>query len=194
MEPKSVHSALNLPPGSRLLKMTKGGAGERLSSGFAHRFRPTYAGANVGHPCGVVGPAGGLRGRPVVSHISQKTGEMPRISCTQLWTGSRVRLSLRKGAGSSGNPRNYTGNRGCGAPGSCGGDGAPLNPLLKLAWVRSRLLCARVQELQSIRSSIGPLLPTNRSTDPTAVPDTGSSQPNVPLLPPREGLGQAPSQ
>ena len=22
---------------------------ERLSKGFAHRFRPTYAGANVGH-------------------------------------------------------------------------------------------------------------------------------------------------
>jgi hypothetical protein len=23
---------------------------KRLSKGFAHRFRPTYAGANVGHP------------------------------------------------------------------------------------------------------------------------------------------------
>jgi hypothetical protein len=22
--------------------------------GFAHRFRPTYAGANIGHPCGAV--------------------------------------------------------------------------------------------------------------------------------------------
>jgi hypothetical protein len=35
-----------------------------------------------------------------------------------------MRLSLRKGAGSAGNPRNYTGNRGCGAPGTCGRDGA----------------------------------------------------------------------
>ena len=25
--------------------------------GFAHRFRPTYAGANMGHPYGVVGPS-----------------------------------------------------------------------------------------------------------------------------------------
>jgi hypothetical protein len=56
-------------------------------------FRPTYAGANVGHPCRVVGTAAGLRGRPSVSHISRKTSEMPRISCTQLWTGPRVRLS-----------------------------------------------------------------------------------------------------
>jgi hypothetical protein len=27
---------------------------ERLSKGFAYRFRPTYAGANMGHPYGVV--------------------------------------------------------------------------------------------------------------------------------------------
>jgi hypothetical protein len=39
-----------------------------------------------------------LEGRPAVSHISRKTSEMPRIPCTQLWTGPRVRLSLRKGA------------------------------------------------------------------------------------------------
>ena len=44
--------------------------------GFAHRFRPTYAGANMGHPCGVVETAAGLRGRPSVSHISRKTSEM----------------------------------------------------------------------------------------------------------------------
>jgi hypothetical protein len=44
--------------------------------GFAHRFPPTYAGANVGHPCGSVGPAAGLRVRAVVSHISRKTSEM----------------------------------------------------------------------------------------------------------------------
>jgi hypothetical protein len=30
--------------------------------GFAHRFRPTYAGANMGHPDGVAGFARGLRG------------------------------------------------------------------------------------------------------------------------------------
>ena len=30
---------------------------KRLSKGFAHRFRPTYAGANRGHPDGSVGPA-----------------------------------------------------------------------------------------------------------------------------------------
>jgi hypothetical protein len=27
---------------------------EKLSKGFAQRFRPTYAGANMGHPYGVV--------------------------------------------------------------------------------------------------------------------------------------------
>jgi hypothetical protein len=30
--------------------------------GFAHRFRPTYAEANVGHPYRVVTPVTGLRG------------------------------------------------------------------------------------------------------------------------------------
>ena len=36
--------------------------------------------------------------RAVVSHISRKTSEMRRISCTLPWTRPRVRLSLRKGA------------------------------------------------------------------------------------------------
>ena len=62
-----------------------------------------------------------LEGKTCGTHISRKTSEMPRISCTQLWREPRVRLSLRKGAGSAGNPRNYTGNRGCGAPGNCAG-------------------------------------------------------------------------
>jgi hypothetical protein len=44
--------------------------------GFAHRFRPTYAGANVGHPYRAGVHAKGLRGRGVVSHISRKTSEM----------------------------------------------------------------------------------------------------------------------
>jgi hypothetical protein len=80
----------------------------------------------TGAPCGVVAPGKSLRGRPAVSHISRKTSEMPRISCTQLLKGQGVRLSLRRAAGSSGNPRNYTGNRGCGAPGHCGGDSAQI--------------------------------------------------------------------
>jgi hypothetical protein len=90
-------------------------------------LRPSFS-AHVrwceGHPCGSVGAGTGLRERSAVSHISRKTSEMPRISCTQLWKGPRVRLSLRRGAGSSGNPRNYTGNRGCGAPGDRRGDRA----------------------------------------------------------------------
>jgi hypothetical protein len=49
---------------------------EKLWWGFAHRFRPTYAGANMGHPYGVVETAPGLRGRAAVSHISRKTSEM----------------------------------------------------------------------------------------------------------------------
>jgi hypothetical protein len=62
---------------NRLLGMTKGQGPERKAlEGFAHRFRPTYAGANVGHPYGAVGLARGLRGRPAVSHISRKTSEM----------------------------------------------------------------------------------------------------------------------
>jgi hypothetical protein len=39
-----------------------------------------------------------LWARPAVSHISRKTSETPRISCTQLWKGPRVRLSLRRAA------------------------------------------------------------------------------------------------
>jgi hypothetical protein len=54
--------------------------------------------------------------RAVASHISRKTSEMPRISCTRHWTRQRVRLSLGKGAWDSRNPRNFSGNRGCGAP------------------------------------------------------------------------------
>jgi hypothetical protein len=53
--------------------------------GFAHRFRPTYAGANVGHPYGPLGPAKGLRGRPWVSHISRKKSEMRGTQ--RLWRG-----------------------------------------------------------------------------------------------------------
>jgi hypothetical protein len=44
------------------------GSERKAVEGFAHRFRPTYAGANVGHPCGAVGPARGLRARPAVFH------------------------------------------------------------------------------------------------------------------------------
>ena len=40
----------------------------------------------------------------VVSHISRKTSEIPRISCTWHSTRPRVRLSLRKGAYSWPNP------------------------------------------------------------------------------------------
>ena len=83
-------------------------------------LRPSYS-AHVrwcerGAPLWSCGDRAGLRGRPAVSHISRKTSEMPRISCTQIWKEPRVRLSLRKGAGSAGNPRNYTGNRGVGHP------------------------------------------------------------------------------
>jgi hypothetical protein len=52
----------------------------------------------------------------VVSHISQKTSEIPRVSCTMHRTRQRVRLSLRKGAWSSRNQLNFSGNRGYGAP------------------------------------------------------------------------------
>jgi hypothetical protein len=40
---------------------------EKLSKGFARRFRPTYAGANMGHPYGVVGPAAGAAGTPTTA-------------------------------------------------------------------------------------------------------------------------------
>jgi hypothetical protein len=49
---------------------------QKAVEGFAHRFRPTYAGADMGRPGGSVGPAAGLKGRPAVSHISRKTSEM----------------------------------------------------------------------------------------------------------------------
>ena len=54
--------------------------------------------------------------RSVVSHISRKTSEMPRISCTQRWTRPRVRLSLKERRMEFAKPRNFTGNRGCGHP------------------------------------------------------------------------------
>jgi hypothetical protein len=38
-----------------LLRPGCSGRSEKLSKGFGHRFRPTYAGANMGHPYGVVG-------------------------------------------------------------------------------------------------------------------------------------------
>src|SRR5271168_4014795 len=133
------------------------GPERRALVGFAHRFRPTYAGANMGHPCRSVRAAAGLRGRFVISHISRKTSEMPRISCTQLWIGPRVRLSLRKGAGSSGNPRNYTGNRGCGAPGCCGGD--RMGPALP----EDRFLWGELQ-IPPLRSSGAPVGMTRRGS------------------------------
>jgi hypothetical protein len=39
---------------------------------------------------------GGERLRIAVSHISRKTSEMPRISCTRHWTMQRVRLSFKE--------------------------------------------------------------------------------------------------
>jgi hypothetical protein len=38
---------------------------EKLRKGFAHHFRPTYAGANMEHQYGVVETSAGLRGREV---------------------------------------------------------------------------------------------------------------------------------
>src|ERR1700730_15983832 len=64
----------------------------------------------------------GGRTGAVVSHISRKTSEIPRISCTQPWTRPRVRLSLRKGAWSAWNPLSFTGNRGYRAPRVSGQD------------------------------------------------------------------------
>jgi hypothetical protein len=44
--------------------MNKGQGEQRKAVvGFAQRFRPTYAGANMGHPYGVVRTAAGLRVR-----------------------------------------------------------------------------------------------------------------------------------
>jgi hypothetical protein len=59
-------------------------------------LRPSFS-AHVrwcehGAPLCICCPATGLRGRPAVSHISRKTSEMPRISCTQLWKEPRAAL------------------------------------------------------------------------------------------------------
>jgi len=74
-------------------------------------------------PVKICHPAEGLRGRPLVSHISRKTSGMPLISCTQLWIGQRVRPFIKERRRKSENKRNSTG-RGCGAPGNCGVDRA----------------------------------------------------------------------
>src|SRR5271155_6144551 len=60
-------------------------------------------------------PRRSRRESSLVSHISPKTSEIPRISCKRMEQDPRVRLSLRKGAWRSGSPRNLTGNRGYGA-------------------------------------------------------------------------------
>jgi hypothetical protein len=51
-----------------------------------------------------------------VSHISRKTSEMPRISCSRRWTRPRGRPSLGEGRMKFADPLCCTGNRGCGAP------------------------------------------------------------------------------
>jgi hypothetical protein len=146
--------------------------------GFAHRFRPTYAGANMGHPYGVVEPARGLRVRPAVSHISRKTSEMPRISCTQLWTGPRVRLSLRRGAGSSGNPRNSTGNRDVGHPVIRVGDRAKSgSPFIHNTEVFKRSLAVVATEITTTPKSI--------SVTRTTVVTSGMPTAPIPTMPGR---------
>jgi hypothetical protein len=59
--------------GDRAQKLLVGQEGQQIVpelkvvEGFAHRFRPTYAGANVAHPFAALEPVTGLRGGPVVS-------------------------------------------------------------------------------------------------------------------------------
>jgi hypothetical protein len=87
--PKHVHPPLRLLPASRSLLMKQGVGLERTA---VVRLRPSFS-AHVrwgerGAPLRICETAGGLRGRPAVSHISRKTSEMPGISCTQLSTGT----------------------------------------------------------------------------------------------------------
>ena len=81
-------------------------------SGPARGARPVIAAPRC--VCGEFSPQQTFRS--VVSHISRKTSEMPRISCTQRWTRPRVRLSLKERRMEFAKPRNFTGNRGCGHP------------------------------------------------------------------------------
>src|ERR1700752_4097425 len=79
------------------------GSGYALVKGFGgaspRLFRPTYARANEWHPsiflwvCFRVEDWGS---RAVVSPISRKTSEMPRISCTRSKTSLRVPLSFKE--------------------------------------------------------------------------------------------------
>jgi hypothetical protein len=57
-----------------------------------------------------------FEGKTCGANISRKTSEMPRISCVGSSGQSRVCAFLKERRRKSGNPRNYTGNRGCGAP------------------------------------------------------------------------------
>jgi hypothetical protein len=78
-------------------KSAKDGAPEPLVAAEARKrqsfdraspsFRPTYAGANVGHPCrSVVGTARGLRGRPM-GHPAIVAGIEARSATGQLLSG-----------------------------------------------------------------------------------------------------------
>ena len=67
---------------------------ERLWLGFAHHFRPTYAGANMGHPCRAVGTAAGLRTRPVVlPHLAKNERDAPNRHLPERLPGPAIRFS-----------------------------------------------------------------------------------------------------
>jgi hypothetical protein len=109
---KRIHSTLTC------LRQLVCSRGQRQSKGFAHRSRPTYAGANVGHPCGAVGPAKGLRGRAEVSHPAVVAGREPKISspldCGLLLSPLAACWALRgRGGGPAGRWRTGHGGMRC---------------------------------------------------------------------------------
>jgi hypothetical protein len=69
--------------------------------GFAHRFRPTYAGANMEHPYGVVETLAGLEGEACgIPHLAKNERDAPnflyaaleRTACPPLFKERRVKF------------------------------------------------------------------------------------------------------
>ena len=83
---------------------------ERLWLGFAHRFRPTYAGANMGHPCRAVGTAAGLRTRPaVLPHLAKNERDAPNRALAR--KASWARYSVLKACIGSSREARHAGSR-----------------------------------------------------------------------------------
>jgi hypothetical protein len=60
-------------------RFESGTKGSGVVGASPHRFRPTYAGANVGHPCGAVGPAQARGETCGIPHLAKNERDAPNF-------------------------------------------------------------------------------------------------------------------